>query len=142
MKTNELQLVSFEQARKLKRMGFDWECDHLYNGELLVRTDCFFDRKDLDIKLYSNWNDAGYDWNDGVEKEWTSAPTVTLALKWFRDTKNLTCWIDRNATGYYFGISKVDNGTTIYLSYEEKELEFETYEQAESALLDELLKLK
>jgi hypothetical protein len=28
----ELQLVSFEQAKRLKKLGFDWECKYYYSS--------------------------------------------------------------------------------------------------------------
>jgi hypothetical protein len=73
MDTKYLQLVTFEQAVRLKRSGFDWECDHLYVGDMYVRVGGVHFPLDRDVDSYSNWN-------DGVEKEWISAPTVAFNI--------------------------------------------------------------
>jgi hypothetical protein len=125
MKTKQLQLVTFIQAKKLKELGFDWETDSLY----------FSDDKSLsdDYGLYNHNATV----NDG---EWTcevfSAPTISLALKWFRDEKNTMSHIvdleildSEFPARYNFQIK----GYESYPGY------YDTYEDAESALLDELL---
>jgi hypothetical protein len=119
MKT-ELQLVSFEQAKKLKEIGFDWEIEDIY------------------------WSDGSYehnyclgDWNDeiGEEEECISAPTVALALKWCRDVKGVICHIlycDKKYVGEHSAFRNLWNCTD----------ECDTHELAESKLLDELLETK
>ncbi|MDR1339470.1 MAG: hypothetical protein LBK58_05405, partial [Prevotellaceae bacterium] len=92
------------------------------------------------LMTYSNWNDEGYEWNDGAEKEWISAPSVPLALKWFRDEKNLKNEVrfyycsDSYETYYYQGFLDCKNYKQLLSTPH-----FDTYEAAESALLDELL---
>ena len=94
-----LQLVSVEQAKKLKELGFDWSVDRYYGGRY-------------------------------------PAPFVALALKWFRDEKDLLNSI--NISG-----QDVDNYNIWYEyltpnSYE-RSTAFLYYEEAESALLDALI---
>ena len=118
MKDNQLQTVSLEQAKRLKKIGFDWECD-----------DAFFD-------------------NENIKKCYTcrlmqpcdiciSAPTVALALKWFREVKGIYNTIEFNLAG--FGIWY----TGLFLRKEDYVPQIATlkekYEAAESALLNELL---
>jgi hypothetical protein len=146
MEEKELQLVNFEQAKRLKALGFNRETCHLYDGDRLVRADRFFDLSDANIEVYSNWNHEGYDWNDGVQKEWISSPTVALALKWVRDEKkiyNAVSFFDvvtPEYTGRYQVTHIIDAGDKrlkprhVYETKPSKE-----YEAAESALLDELL---
>jgi hypothetical protein len=128
MKTKQLQLVTFEQAKRLRELGYDWETDSLY----------FSDDK-------SSSDDYGLFNHNAIENdsEWTckvySAPTVGLALKWFRDTKGLLgCVffaIEHFRKGYYWNYFSFDNksvfGKTTDLAG--------NYEVAESALLNELL---
>ena len=67
----DLQLVSLEQAKKLKELGFDWEVNHNYNT--------FEDCNELCNGYKNNYN-IGKRFN-------ISAPSVAIALKWFRDVK-------------------------------------------------------
>ena len=139
MNKKELQLVTWEQAKRLKALGFDWGSDKLYVGSSLVRAGSEDFPLEKDIDTYSNWNDEGYEWDDGVEKEWFSAPTVALALKWLRDAKNVKnsiCLCKWNSTR--------DGSTRIvYQPSIECKLRFEydSYEEAENELLDELLNI-
>jgi hypothetical protein len=99
-----LQLVSLEQAKKLKELGFNWEVD-----------------------FYAD-----------VHRNFYSAPTIALALKWFRDVKGCRYTI-------YSDTTDIDNNSTegIFYMYKTEglmlDIEYETYEQCESALLDALL---
>jgi hypothetical protein len=113
MKTKELRLVSREQAVRLKKLGFDWATGNVYYDE--------------------------------IEKEWISAPTVALALKWIRDEKEIRCGIDVRASFeggrmhiFYYG--KFAQYGDYGLRWTETDRK-DSYPQAESALLDELLTL-
>jgi hypothetical protein len=121
MSTKELALVNFEQAKRLKKSGFDWETLELYHEDGTA-----------DIWTFDNHNVISYRF---------SAPTVPLALKWFRDRKGLFGNIDfaiaNFRKGYYYN----------YFSFSDKNITGKTeeffgeYEAAESALLDELLSI-
>jgi hypothetical protein len=127
METKQLQLVTREQARRLKKLRFDWETDYHY-----------YERCDKTDKLEGpglvrqNWNSGTY---------FYSIPTVCLALKWIRDCRHIP-----NAVKLYVEIRVMSNKPVYEYSYFFKGLEyhdfnlhFKTYEAAESALLDELL---
>jgi hypothetical protein len=77
-----LKIVSFEQAKCLKKLGFNWLLREYYqpNGDL-----CRYGNIDIDH------NGPVFGINPSI---WFSAPTIALALKWFRDVK-----------GYKFGIT-------------------------------------
>ena len=62
----ELQLVTFEQAQRLGKAGFNWPCFYQFreNGDLFSQMD----------------------WSN-LKKRRIAAPTVALALKWFRHVK-------------------------------------------------------
>ena len=110
----QLQLVTFEQAKRLKQLGFDWECDYVYN---LIRNPFKIPIKSNGL----NRTGVGYMFD---------CPTVALALKWFRDVKKLRFSVCYMADKYFYTHPKTDDNRL-----------FDTYEQAESALLDELLKI-
>ncbi|MDR1525963.1 MAG: hypothetical protein LBS79_12035 [Tannerella sp.] len=135
----QLQLVSPDQAERLKWLGFHWDCDYSYDYTLgRSLTDKGF------YSLNKKKHDNHYKEVPGVGMRYRnrcSASTVALALKWFRDEKNLTGMIARNATDWYFEICKAGCGTSVYFSPDSLRYEdgFEPYEAAESALLDELL---
>jgi hypothetical protein len=108
---NELNICSYDQAVALKKAGFDWPClaSHYYDSD-------------------GNVNDF-----DGQ----IPAYSVAVALKWFRDVKNIPNGVQPQGVTpnnkYYeaWWISE----------YGDNSLVKDTYENAESALLDELLKL-
>ena len=119
MNEQKLKIVTFEQARRMKALGFDWPCRESYeNGELL--------------------SEDPLEWNYNAYEGVYSAPTVALALKWFRDVKNVQNGIQYVDTGmklFYYGQHQ-SNG----LGFFDKETaKFDTHEAAESALLDALL---
>lgn len=130
MKEQQLQLVTFEQAKKLKKVGFDFPTEFFYNSDKQLR----YIREEEPECWDENWN---------IIEDCCSAPTVALALKWFRDAKKVM---------YKIGFCKIFGFEVVFLLNDAnitEEIEdidgsilyFDTYEQAESALLDELLKL-
>jgi hypothetical protein len=128
MNKEQLQLVTFEQAKKLKALGFDWETQDMYwsDGDL---EDC--------MGLYNHNNGGVYD-----EKTY-SAPPVALALKWVRDKKNIQCGVDY-VENMFNPINKIFykghyQNLVVGEIYEKFTQKFDTYEAAEYALLDKLL---
>jgi hypothetical protein len=129
MNTKEkLQLVTFEQAKRLKALGFDWGIYHCYDidGELGGGGVC-------------NKNTVR------GEYELFSAPTVALALKWMRDEKGFfgyvsysPAWNQYDYQGFMWHIDseikcKCEQANLYELT--------DTYEEAEHTLLDEILTL-
>ena len=120
----QLQLATFEQAKKLKELGFDWKVPKYYEYEA--------GETEQDVVLNKGYGD--YNCIILPMKlccTLFSAPTVALALKWFRDVKNVvTCIAHEHAYYGHFDLeSKYYLNTKFCM----------TYEAAESALLDELL---
>ncbi|MDR0295173.1 MAG: hypothetical protein LBH91_03145 [Prevotellaceae bacterium] len=109
----QLQLVTSEQAKRLKEAGFDWKTlvSYTYNGDL---------------------TDVGDVIHKNTLFHYVCAPSVALALKWFRDVKGVRCCVSIDVPDEWIGEY-----------YDDKRCEFtgsyEMYEAAESALLDELL---
>jgi hypothetical protein len=132
----ELQLVTFEQAKRLKALGFNYMVTEGYNTF---------------SETLQNPSPYCRDFNSGVftvqGHEVISAPTVALALKWIRDEKKIDCGVvffDVVSLAYQGKYQlpnllkigdKIFKPRTSYYTLEGHE----TYEAAESALLDELL---
>ena len=112
----ELQVVNFGQAQRLRAAGFNWWTDFYWSD--------------------TNSPELCHAVVALGECEFIPAPSTALALKWVRDVKNMIGFVDRNAAGYYWNISKNDNGTSISDSFCD---DYATYEEAEGALLNELL---
>jgi hypothetical protein len=110
----ELQLVTFEQAKRLKAAGFDWETIHLY-----------FEDGSLNFTI----NDENHNNDDFA----FSAPTVPLALKWFRDVQGFDYSIIKGRLPFEYSYTLLNGG--------QGKLHIKGYEAAESSLLYELLTL-
>ena len=88
--------VSLEVAKLLKEKGFDWLVNHYYNK-------------------FGNFNNTYGTWenySDLVGELMISAPTLYIARKWLRETKDIHIMIDVCASGYYTVLWKT-NGTFI-----------------------------
>lgn len=132
---NQLQLVTFKQAKQLKELGFDWQCTAYYHKGILKNYS--FEG----INNSSRKQDCNNEHN--ISKETAAAPTVSLALKWIRDVKMKPCSIET-----YFYTHKVNGIITVDTTYRGRYLyyieavttdNFNTYEEAEKDLLDILL---
>jgi hypothetical protein len=114
----QLQIVSFEQAERLKKAGFDWKTEHVYIP-------------DSASEIYERGCIC-------PEYKKIPLPTVAIALKWFRDIKKIANsvyqlpLIGQKSKEYKYSFNK-----TYGCIHPEKG--FSTYEAAEIALLDELL---
>lgn len=111
MSNNTLPLVTYKQAKRLKAVGFNWPCRSYYNAN-------------------SRAGKYDYPYNDNINENGCSAPTIALALKWMRDVKHITGYMSMCGRGN----KKWCNNTK-----DSSSQDYNTYEQAESALLDELL---
>ena len=113
---NQLQLVTFEQAKRLKEFGFDLEVRKYYDSRAnIFHTEGYFNHNNFGI-----YSVAAY-----------SAPTVAHALKWFRGKKiNADVRYDNGGWQGGYVRDKVLFGETDC---------FNTYEDAEIALMDLLL---
>ena len=134
MYKEKLQLCSFEQAEKLKELGFNWACTDFYAiDEGGIK---YADRHPTDHNFFP---------------QRVSAPAIVLALKWFRDVKGIpnsvrmTCYHEDEERMSYWSdfwkpvFNSERSGNWHNLLYTPPKPRY-TYEQAESLLLDELLK--
>lgn len=111
--------ITYEQAVKLKELGFDWGCDHYYH---------LYDEQSTLSALpkFENFNK--------FDKNW-SAPTLAQAQKWLREVKETEVIVIR-----------IDEDIYSYMIYGElvnvsSKTHFNFYEQALSAGIDRALEL-
>lgn len=76
--------VTYDQAVKLKELGFRWDCNHYYDTE----TNTFVE--------YVHYNDEGYFdpdassyYNHNCHHSSVSAPTLEQVQKWLRDVHKI-----------------------------------------------------
>lgn len=108
--------VTYEQAQKLKELGFDWECNHWYH---FLEPD-----KLIECQTYCNHNK--------FERP-CSAPTLAQVQKWLREVKNIIIQVFCFKPGVFESLSwafaVVDNDDKELI--EDKHMKcFDTYEQA------------
>ena len=121
MDKQQLQLVTYEQAKRLKKLGFDWYTQWYYNISGAINGYNQLDGKNFNSGILFRYMDT------------VSAPTVALALKWMRDI------CKRHASIYMVMHALSDN---VYWAFDYRRMQhgdYCTYEAAELALLDELL---
>jgi hypothetical protein len=114
-----LNLVTLSQAKQLMDEGFDYPCYNYYHID------------DIDGALpISLGNFKDYNLFDCTY----SCPSIPLALKFFRDERDLAYSIDFNsgARGYRIKIGLENYSDEAY----------KTFDEAENAILNRLLKIK
>lgn len=117
--------ITFEQAIKLKELGFDWECHHWYHPLEEDRTKIFY---------------ADY-YNHNKYKTAISAPTLSQVQKWFREVKGLDITINhvyhRLTTGdkVMYGL-RIGNQSTFKTEFY---MNYDSYEDALSIGIDKAL---
>ena len=128
MSDKELQRVTKGQGEGLKALGFDWPVDHVWRKEEWGDDWNFKHGAVINPSFpIQNFNRYALGWL-------ISAPTVSLALKWLRDTKPVRCGISPCLKSYRYRLN------TSHRFIDEKESgDFDTHDAAESALLDAVL---
>ncbi len=84
--------VTYNQAVKLKKIGFDWKCDHYYQRENNPTViDAISDDSFKDISnFWKNFNseDETFNRHNQLLNPYCSAPTLSQAAKWLREVKS------------------------------------------------------
>lgn len=116
--------VSFEQAKALKELGFDWECETFWDDEGSPRENQWVIKRTRD-----------YFFTDYYEDCTIKRPTLAQAQKWLREVKGIDVLIDKPLDGgYFYTLETADTIDTL----SEKTA---TYEQALSDGIDKALEL-
>ena len=129
----EKEFVNYNQALKLKELGFDEPCFGFYQLEYgEIRPIMVDDDEQYRLTGYRTCK------NSEIPKHYTSAPTFSQAFRWFREKYNLYHTIDKQ--GYWFFQIKKDEGfgdlTEVIVSYD-----YNSYEEAELTCLDKLIEI-
>ena len=74
--SNQEPLVSFDQAKALKALGFNWPVNHLFSKK---------------GNISGTVTDAVHNFND--RNEGYSRPTISQAIRWFRIEKGILSWV-------------------------------------------------
>lgn len=92
------ELVTLETAKLLKDKGFNWKCEHLIDRNKVIT------KYDLpqSMSCCTEIDDESVEF---------LCPTLYVAQKWLRKTKNLHIEIYRNTCGYGYAIVKADSAT-------------------------------
>jgi hypothetical protein len=133
------EFVNYNQALKLKELGFDESCVGFYQLEYGEIRPCMVD-DDEQYRL-TGWRTCK---NSEIPKQYTSAPTFSQAFRWFRDTHNMfhEIQIDRTTEPKFcYAVFHYEH----YGNYEEIRIGdwslYRTYEDAELACLENFLEV-
>ena len=130
--------VPFEIAKNLKEKGFREECLLHYTdtGFLFSNSIDTYDRPNQELD-YSDFRKC---FNNGNSIGLVDAPTLSQALKWFREEKIYivpTFCVDQNDNGYWdFRLISTMDGMLIY---DEIKNRYNSYEQAALAGIEYVL---
>ena len=125
--------VTFDQAKSLKKLGFDWGCNHWYH------TDEDYEKKLIRSLDYSN--------HSGLSPKALSAPSLYQAQKWLMDKKHILISIRPNDFINDSGNTEIHYTTDIfgtskgYLELLHSESGYENYEFALEDGINEALEL-
>ena len=119
--------VTYEQAKALKELGFDWGCNHYYHIRDEGRNTYF--------SYYGNHN-------DGRSRKKVSAPILSQVQKWLREKE-----IEVGVFGEFDGELRTEKwvwlmrkfNTHLYDTVFSEGINYDTYEQALSAGIDKAL---
>jgi hypothetical protein len=125
------ELVTLDTAKLLKDKGFNWKCEHLIDRNKVIT------KYDLpqSMSCCTEIDDEPVEF---------LCPTLYIAQKWLRETKNIHICVYNCACGYGYEISKADNGTHIASSAYKGTNdggEWDSYEEALESGIQEALKL-
>lgn len=118
-----LLLCNFEQSKALRDKGFDWPTRNYFENVkpyVLEKTDVGL----ANFNCHAFWK--------------YSRPTVALALQWCREVKGVHGWVENVFSGYKPYYRRPDN---LYSSPTHNHTTYGDHDEADSALLDEILKV-
>lgn len=125
---NKEEFVTYAQAIRLKKLGFDWECRELYTP----------DEEMTSVGFPDDFNYLGDTYQDEWFSACISAPTLSQVQKWLREVHRICISVNYMFDdGRWFAVwLNFDSG-----EYDETWETFAAYESALSAGIDVVLKL-
>lgn len=115
---NTEDYVSYDLAKTLKMVGFDWLCDHYY---------CAFDNE-TDVRFWSiHTAQSQNGFTNPYGKVIADAPTLAQAQKWLREKHHISIRVN------YLPISRLwfaDWLNIESMEYDDTYAKFSTYEEA------------
>lgn len=130
------EFITYQQAVKLKELGFDEPCFATYNNDKKISRNPSHNMEDLLIE------GKPYYWNNSkVHISCITAPLKQQVFRYFRNNYNLQSEIHFNPLTEKWRLCEIialnNNNKVIY----DGENEFKLYEEAESSCIDELIKI-
>ena len=127
--------VTFEQAQRVKELGFDWKCNHYYQDNDKSFHQNFYENHSKHSRMRYKED------NTFIKVTLCSAPTLSQAQKWLREVKkeHIIVCLDRWVTNkpYRFDLYQ-EFGEELYGQCVVND--FQTYEEALSAGISAALK--
>jgi hypothetical protein len=124
------EFVTYDQALALKELGFDEPCLAFFQVENFENKPCGVDDKDEYIRTgFATCK------NSEIPKHYTSSPLKQQVFRWFRNTFQIQSLIQDYLLDTY--MYTVDDGLYSDISV----VGIETYEKAEQACIDEIIKI-
>lgn len=89
--------VDYENAKKLKELGFDDPCFAFFNED-------YIDNGVVGIGNPKNYNDFSFNktWRRSSVDDIVSAPLTQQVIEWLREKHNIVLIIDKTAYNYWF----------------------------------------
>lgn len=139
--------VSYEQSQALKRLGFDWKCDHYYESKNRLYESTIYTQTFRVSEYWHNFNEDDQDRHRQPFNPYYSAPRLDRAAAWLRE-KGMFLMVDPR---YYQGdavkdvkwcfiVQSLDDISGQYRSECCGRL-FDSYESALSAGIDKAFEL-
>jgi hypothetical protein len=120
----KLQIVTFEQAKRLKEIDFDWKVYHWYNSD-------------------GSLSNSLEPFNRNVDKSSIAAPNIPLALKWIHLERgyygNVNIYNHIGVPTYQYFFIKIIEDFSEEGEHKYSEPSFKDAYECESALLDDFL---
>lgn len=121
MNTHEYY-VSLETAKMLEEAGFDWDCCYCYDAE---------------TKDFLDDNEGEFNFNEGDDNDFYSAPTLEVAQRWLREVKGIHICVKPNEASanckYFVMVIVSDTKWGNIQDDNRKTIMFDTYEEAQEA---------
>ena len=125
----EKEFINYNQALKLKELGFDEPCFGFYQLEYgEIRPTMVDDDEQYRLTGYRTCK------NSEIPKHYTSAPTFSQAFRWFRKDNGLSAIVSQ----FGYSIENAFGGIEYYVDEDENPT---CYEEAELACLEKLIEI-